>query len=799
MGSSKSPPSNWDRFTNFFAKKPAPPSRTHFTELYSSITAELTPDGKVLLQDKEGQQLVINIVPNISSPQSTRSNKLEVPFDIFQIKDPETHETVREDNKLVLEDGNNHKNGKFVENGEFEGFPEAVNALIEWSIAVVETREKSLKRGVTPHEDSKYFPFEVYCSEKERMYYLVAIYQRSFGSAQEFQSVPTKWVNGELVFMTKYISPITTFSRAHLWKYLFDSYSKIQDLAQRYAEQAKLQSQIDNDAKNKSEQNRLLQIENEQILKEKAEKKEKERLDSLFPQPRVSKNVEARVEAAKAEAEKGDPVSQCSLGAIYANGTEVEKDPVEAVKWFRKSADQGNPVAETWLGNMYASGTGITKDPAEAVKWYRKAADQGDAIGQINLGAMYVAGTDVPKDLAEAARWFRKAANQGNSEAQKWLDSIAPGLATTGPEPSPTASQTSGHSDNLSTENMHTEFDRERNRIAAESGDAVAQNLLGVMYADGTGVSKDPTEALKWFRKAADQGNANAQINLDAMYANGKGIENASVKAGELFPKAADQGNVDAVIKAEQNRNAETVQQIRDAATSGDRASQFVIGKEQQIREAAEGGDPAAQFLFGKMNVFGWGIAKDPGEAAIWYLKSAEQGYALAQNNLGLMYLGGEGFSKDVTLAVKWLRRAAEQGYVLGQFNLAMRYARGEGVAKNDTEAAIWYRKAAEQGDADAIKCLETINSPRSMPDQNNSRASTKKDIHIPSGVRMELRSSPDLSASVVRTFLPGDTGNYTLNVNDSKTYKGKRWLNITINGANGWITEQGLRSLETP
>ena len=410
----------------------------------------------------------------------------------------------------------------------------------------------------------------------------------------------------------------------------------------------------------------------------------------------------------------------------------------------------------------------------------------------------------MPIDLAEAKKWIRKAAEQGNSDAQKWLASNGAEHVTAPPEPTTTASQTSGHSDNLSMEKMQIDH----NRIAAENGDAIAQNILGVMYADGNGVSKDPTEAVKWFRKAADQGNANGQVNLGVMYANGTGIVKDTVKAGELFRKAADQGNTDAKmwlesmdvqIKPEQNRNTEIVQQIRDAATSGDRASQFVIGKEPQIRQIAEGGDPAAQFLLAKMNIIGWGIAKEPAEAAKWYMKSAEQGYSKAQNNLGLLYLSGEGVAQDAVEAVKWLRRAAEQGYVLGQFNLAMRYARGEGVAKNDAEAAIWYRKAAEQGDADAQKCLETINSPRSMPDQNDSRAATKKTIHIPSGVRMELRSSPDLTASVVRTFLPGDTGNYTLNVNDSKTYKGKRWLNITINGDNGWITEQGLRSLETP
>ena len=48
----------------------------------------------------------------------------------------------------------------------------------------------------------------------------------------------------------------------------------------------------------------------------------------------------------------------------------------------------------------------------------------------------------------------------------------------------------------------------------ADQGDAVAQTLLGSMYADGQGVPKDDAQAVKWYRLAADQGYAMAQVNL---------------------------------------------------------------------------------------------------------------------------------------------------------------------------------------------------------------------------------------------------------------------------------------------
>ena len=69
-------------------------------------------------------------------------------------------------------------------------------------------------------------------------------------------------------------------------------------------------------------------------------------------------------------------------------------------------------------------------------------------------------------------------------------------------------------------------------RKAAEQGDAVAQSLLGLMYRDGEGVTRDLAEAAQWFRKAAEQGNSGAQYVLGVMYADGDGVAKDSTEAG---------------------------------------------------------------------------------------------------------------------------------------------------------------------------------------------------------------------------------------------------------------------------
>ena len=55
--------------------------------------------------------------------------------------------------------------------------------------------------------------------------------------------------------------------------------------------------------------------------------------------------------------------------------------------------------------------------------------------------------------------------------------------------------------------------------IRAEQGDALAQNLLGDIYA-----TDKPSEAIHWYRKAADQGDPSAQGRLGMMYAVGEAV-----------------------------------------------------------------------------------------------------------------------------------------------------------------------------------------------------------------------------------------------------------------------------------
>ena len=61
-------------------------------------------------------------------------------------------------------------------------------------------------------------------------------------------------------------------------------------------------------------------------------------------------------------------------------------------------------------------------------------------------------------------------------------------------------------------------------KLLAEQGNTDAQNNLGVMYANGMGISQEYKKAVEWYTAAAEQNSIRAQYNLGVMYADGTGV-----------------------------------------------------------------------------------------------------------------------------------------------------------------------------------------------------------------------------------------------------------------------------------
>ena len=106
-------------------------------------------------------------------------------------------------------------------------------------------------------------------------------------------------------------------------------------------------------------------------------------------------------------------------------------------------------------------------------------------------------------------------------------------------------------------------------RLAAEQGNAAAQNNLGVMYSTGEGVPQNDAEAVKWLRLAAEQGVARAQYTLGLNYALGQGVPQDYVEAHKWVNLAAAQSQGDEKTQYAKNRDLiseqMTPQQIAEA------------------------------------------------------------------------------------------------------------------------------------------------------------------------------------------------------------------------------------------
>ena len=82
----------------------------------------------------------------------------------------------------------------------------------------------------------------------------------------------------------------------------------------------------------------------------------------------------------------------------------------------------------------------------------------------------------------------------------------------------------------------------------AESGDAIAQSNLGIMFKNGEGVSQNYEKSFRWFSLSAKQGYVFAQTLLGYMYENGYGVIQSDVDAYMWFYIAASKNDPDGII-----------------------------------------------------------------------------------------------------------------------------------------------------------------------------------------------------------------------------------------------------------
>ena len=290
----------------------------------------------------------------------------------------------------------------------------------------------------------------------------------------------------------------------------------------------------------------------------------------------------------KLAADQGNIAAIYMVGIAYQGGKGVEKDTVEAIKYFYQAAMGGdtkgalsNLIAhyiggdvpqeyysaclkcflkysdidwvQSELGNICQKGIGVEKDEAKAVKWYTLAAEQGHGISLYKLGECYEEGIGVEKDISTAMNYYEMSAKRDVRAAKIKLGLV---IDTSSVPSDLSNSELSLRGDNY----FYGRCGYSQNYAeaikyyykAATKGDVISQNDVGNCFYNGNGCKQNYIQAMEWFNKAAKQGYMYAQYNLAWSYEHGEGVEKDLALAVKYYKQAADQGHSQAERRLEQ-------------------------------------------------------------------------------------------------------------------------------------------------------------------------------------------------------------------------------------------------------
>jgi len=298
---------------------------------------------------------------------------------------------------------------------------------------------------------------------------------------------------------------------------------------------------------------------------------------------------------------------QAQQAATQQPSSSVGPPSPAEIPQLQAKAKAGDPDAQLRLGRAYDDGINVPRSDREAAKWYKAAAEQGNATAQDNLGLMFRSGRGVEQDKVEAVKWYSKAARQRNPAAMFNLGTAYYNGDGVGID------DVAAYAWFLLAENFGSQSAVDAVRhMKEEKGNLEADALekIGDMYDKGDGLPQSRSDAIDWYRKAAENGTASVQIKLSNQLLR-LGVDSIYPEVHRLCDKAA------------------------------------------KLRY------PPGIYCMGLLYQRGWGVSRDPAQAAKWFGEAINMGYPAAMLQLGKMYWNGEGVKQDKIAAYEFVSLAA--------------------------------------------------------------------------------------------------------------------------------------------
>lgn len=235
----------------------------------------------------------------------------------------------------------------------------------------------------------------------------------------------------------------------------------------------------------------------------------------------LGNNTDQSIEILNSLAVKGDPNAMCLLAEIYISGRYIEPNYKRGITLLKQAEKIGFKPALNNLGWMYQNGKGVLLNENKAFEYFLLSAKSGLAEGQFNVADAYHHGKGVSIDLIEATHWYRKAAIQGNKDSQFVLGKLYA--------------------------NKQPKESFRWMRMAADNGHTTAQYETAKAYLSGNGAPQNPTLAFNYLELAAKQDQPGGNFLLGELFYDGYGTSRNQEKGISLIKKAGNLGNQTAI------------------------------------------------------------------------------------------------------------------------------------------------------------------------------------------------------------------------------------------------------------
>jgi len=159
-------------------------------------------------------------------------------------------------------------------------------------------------------------------------------------------------------------------------------------------------------------------------------------------------------------------------------------------------------------------------------------------------------------------------------------------------------------------------------KSCANQGNALAMNILGILYSEGTGTTINQQEALRWFELSAKKRYPEAYNNLGNIYRTGWGVEQNFNTAYQWFEMGT-------------KVNSSTCMYYQGYMLyKGLGVTQNYEKAVSLFRKGIKKGSLGSMYMLGLCLRNGYGILKNSDSARYWLKLAAKKGYRFAQEEL---------------------------------------------------------------------------------------------------------------------------------------------------------------------